>query len=158
MSSDDPIDPLEFFNSLNQKKDAQVAPDPTAFPGKTAPKNRGKTHKQAHVLLDTLPFQEYLVGGVAQRFYTIGALAQALNRKPVTIRSWESKGWIPSASFRTPPPRKEQIPGKSVKGKRLYSEAQVVFLMEAAVAYGLSDPVPDWAGFRSHIKTNYPNH
>lgn len=83
----------------------------------------------------------------------------ALNRKPVTIRSWESKGWLPSASFRTPPPRSEQIPGKAVKGRRLYSEAQIVFLVEAAITYAIDDPVkPDWVGFRKHIEDNYPRH
>ena len=80
-----------------------------------------------------------------------------LNRKPVTIRSWEAKGWIPPASFRTPAPKSEQIPGKAVKGRRLYSEAQIVFLVEAAMAYAIDDPdSPDWKGFRKHIADNYP--
>jgi len=154
-TGDNSTDPLDFFNSLSSARDAQQAPDPKAFPGKTAPKNRGP-RKAINSWLDHLPFSEYSVGGVIKRFYTVGALASALERKPVTIRSWEQKGWLPPASFRTPAPRKEQIPGRPLKGRRLYSEAQVVFLVEAAVTYNLASPDPDWDGFRTHIQNHYP--
>jgi len=86
-------------------------------------------------------------------------LASALNRKPVTIRSWEAKGWIPPASFRTPAPRSEQIPGKAVRGRRLYSEAQIVFIVEAAMQFKIDDPNHnDWNGFRKQIAEHYPKH
>ena len=148
-------DPLDIFNRLAGEVVEDDGPD---YPGKVAPKNRGGHPRTAtHNWLESLPSHEYTVNGIKKRFYTIGALASALNRKPVTIRSWESKGWLPSASFRTPPPRSEQIPGKAVKGRRLYSEAQIVFLVEAAMQYALNDQHnQDWAGFRKHIADNYP--
>jgi hypothetical protein len=151
-------DPLDLFNSLASRRGDDD--DGKDYPGNAAPRNRGQViDKPTHEWLTTLPSHEYTVGGVPKRFYTIGALSMALNRKPVTIRSWESKGWLPPASFRTPPPRSEQIPGKAVKGRRLYSEAQIVFLVEAAITYAIDDPVkPDWVGFRKHITEQYPKH
>lgn len=146
-------DPLDMFNSIGE----DTGPD---YPGKRTPKNRGKVlDTPSHEWLNDLQSYEYSVGGAVKRFYTIGSLAQALNRSAVTIRSWEDKGWLPAASFRTPPPRKEQIPGKALKGRRLYSEAQVVFLVEAAITFRIDDPYsPDWAGFRKHIANHYPKH
>lgn len=144
-------DPLDLFNSTPT----------TDYPGKTAPKNRGKssTSFANHEWLKDLEYDEYLVGGVAKRFYRIGALSRAVMRQPVTIRSWESKGWLPPASFRTPPPNGDQIPGKATKGRRLYTEAQVVFLVESVIEYNINDPkLADWVGFRSHIAKNYPTH
>lgn len=157
-SKNESIDPLDYFNAITDKKAHAHDPDPEAFPGKTPPRNRGNNAQAVHSWLDTLPFQEYLVGGVPKRFYTIGALAQALNRKPVTIRSWESKGWIPPASFRTPPPKSSQLPERPSKGRRLYSESQIVFLVEASMVFDISGLNPNWEGFRDHINQHYPNH
>lgn len=152
-------DPLAVFNEIKSKRQQQIDDGPD-YPGNIAPRNRsnGVVHT-SHDWLNSLKATEYSVGGVVKRFYSIGALATALNRKPVTIRSWESKGWIPPASFRTPAPQGEQLPGKALKGRRLYSESQLVFLVEAAIAYAIDDPVkPDWAGFRKVIADNYPKH
>jgi hypothetical protein len=155
-------DPLDLFNAIISEKEAeqQSAQDGPDFPGKTAPRNRGKViDNVTHEWLNGLKYQEYAVKGVTRKFYTVGALASALNRKPVTIRSWEAKGWIPPASFRTPAPRSEQIPGKAVKGRRLYSEAQIVFIVEAAMQFNIDDPHQnDWDGFRKHIAEKYPTH
>lgn len=152
-------DPLDLFNDITSKIGQHMEDGPD-FPGSRSPKNRGKVlDSSQHEWLQYIKSYEYLVNGQARRFYTIGSLAEALNRKPVTIRSWESKGWIPPASFRTPTPRGDTIPGKQVRGRRLYSEAQIVFLVEAAIAYSIDDPIsPDWKGFRKHIAENYPKH
>jgi hypothetical protein len=61
-----------------------------------------------------------MVGGAEHEFFTIGQLAQALNRKPVTIRSWESNGVIPKARYRDQHKR------------RLYSRRQVEGLCQIA--------------------------
>jgi hypothetical protein len=55
------------------------------------------------------------VKGVETEFFTVGALAEAINRRPVTIRSWEQKGIIPKARYRTG----GEMP------RRLYTRAQV---------------------------------
>jgi hypothetical protein len=155
-------DPLDLFNEgfdIKSRRQVQKESD-IKYPGKTPPKNRDTPiDKASHEWLNGLPFQVYSVGGVEKKFYSIGALAYALGRKPVTIRAWESKGWIPPATFRTPAPRKEQIPGAELKGRRLYSEAQIVFLVETAIACGINDQKhSDWNRFRKEIANNYPKH
>jgi hypothetical protein len=155
-------DPLDLFNEgfdIKSRRQVQKESD-VEYPGKTPPKNRSTPIDRAtNEWLTGLPFQIYSVGGVEKKFYTIGSLASALGRKPVTIRAWESKGWIPSATFRTPAPRKEQIPGTEAKGRRLYSEAQIVFLVETAIACRLNDQRnADWKRFRKEIADNYPKH
>lgn len=72
----------------------------------------------------------YNVGGVPTEFYTIGQVARALNRSPVTIRKWERLGWIPVAAFRSPARQK-------VKTNRLYSRAQLEAMVQIAWEEGL---------------------
>lgn len=141
-------DPLDMFNSL---------PD---FPGKTLPKNR-KVQTRDSLLEDRFNGAKskiMRVNGVDRQFFTVGELAKALNRKPVTIRMWETKGWLPKAKYRTPAPKAEQIPGKALKGRRLYSLEQVEFLITALSRYEIDDPAKaNWVGFRQHIKNQWPN-
>lgn len=133
--------------------------DPQTYPGPVPPKQVVQPlDTETPSWLVSLPSQEWLVNGTTRKFYTIGVLASVLQRAPTTIRSWESKGWIPPASFRAPAPRKEQIPGKTPKGRRLYSESQVTFLYEAYQRFNLADPKrADWASFRRHVKKSYPS-
>jgi hypothetical protein len=162
MTTDEGVDPLDLFNDLSldiqSRRQKHIEEQEQDFPGKTSPKNRGsRLDNPSHEWLHSLTSKEFSVGGVATKFYGIGALAAALGRKPVTIRSWESKGWIPQASFRTPAPKSEQVPGKAVKGRRLYSEAQLVFLVEAAMQFAIDDPKePNWDGFRRYVAEHYP--
>lgn len=72
----------------------------------------------------------YLINGVETEFYTIGQVAKALNRSPVTIRKWERLGWIPIASFRSPARQK-------IKTNRLYSRAQLEAMVRIAWEEGL---------------------
>jgi hypothetical protein len=143
-----PRDPLDLFNDL---------PD---FPGKTPPKNRS-TKKSDNRLEDRFNGAKgkvFRVGGEERMFFSVGELAKCLNRKPVTIRMWEQQGWIPKATYRTPTPRGEQIPGKTLKGRRLYSLEQVEFLMDALEHFKIDDPnKANWDGFRKHIKNQWPN-
>lgn len=78
-----------------------------------------------------------LVGGVRTEFFTIGHLAAALDRKPVTIRSWEDKGWLPGSGYRTRPPVGEQVPDRPVKGRRLYTRRQIEIVIDAAADCGV---------------------
>lgn len=66
-------------------------------------------------------------------FYTVGELARALNRKPVTIRKWEADGVIPKATFIAPSSDKR---GK----RRLYTEDQIAGLVRIAKEEGLLEP------------------
>jgi hypothetical protein len=139
-------DPLDVFFGK---------PEKAPYPGSLPPKNRIERNVDSPI--DDLPSREYLIDGAPAKFYTVGALAKALGRSPVTIRSWEAKGWLPAASFRSPPPRSQQIPGKESRGARLYSRHQLEFLVDAFYHFRL-DQVKghDWPGFRQHIQDNYP--
>lgn len=60
----------------------------------------------------------YRVDGVDKEFYTIGALAEAVNKQPVTIRMWIDKGYMPDTRFRTPKVGEQ-------KGRRLWTRKQI---------------------------------
>lgn len=129
------------------------------WPGNTPPKNRQgvKRAPQATDRFNGARSKVYRIKGVDREFFTVGELARALQRKPVTVRSWENRGWIPRVKYRTPAPAGTQIPGKPTKGRRLYSLEQVEFLVEAVDKYRINDPKKaDWDGFREHIRVNWP--
>lgn len=130
------------------------------YPGNTPPRNRGKEPEpeEEEDWLADAPYREFLVEGVLRRFYTVGALASILERSSVTIRSWEAKGWLPRAKYRSPPPVKEQIPGREPIGRRLYTQEQVECVIDAFRRYVNAPKKPDWEGFRTYIQDNYPTH
>ena len=68
-----------------------------------------------------------MVGGEEHEFFTIGALAEALNRQAVTIRKWEERGVIPKARYRS---------GGKVS-RRLYSRRQVEGLVLLCAKHGI---------------------
>lgn len=70
------------------------------------------------------------VAGVEREFYSIGALARALNREVQTIRLWERRGYLPDAVYRAPGRKKD----------RLYTRLQIVGLHALATEEGLMDP------------------
>lgn len=70
----------------------------------------------------------YLVIGDTS-YYTIGALARALDRKPSTIREWERDEIIPKA-FET---NKSSRNGR----RRLYTRKQILLLRQLAGEYGI---------------------
>ena len=129
------------------------------FPGKKQPKNRPEAQLQSSVLNDRYngaKGKDYIINGVRQTFYSIGEVSKALGKKPVTIRMWESKGWIPKPSFRTPTPKSEQIPGRVLKGRRLYSQDQLDTLIDGVQRFGIAEYYSgDWGGFINYIKDNW---
>jgi hypothetical protein len=54
-------------------------------------------------------------------FFTIGALAKALGRRPNTIRDWIRMGWIPHNTFSTPP----ILGTRGDAGRRLWTRRQI---------------------------------
>jgi hypothetical protein len=79
-------------------------------------------------------------------FFTIGALAEALNRNPVTIRSWEQKRWFPPASYREEAPPTANLAGRVAKGRRLYSREQIEAAIAAAKVAKVYDPADSRTG------------
>lgn len=139
-------DPLDLMGDL---------PD---WPGNTPPKNRPNSPKKSPVeRYNGAKPKIYLISGVDKELFTVGQLAKALGRKAITIRMWENQGWIPKATYRTPAPSGQQIPGKSSKGRRLYTIEQLELLLEAAKRFRIDEPKHgDWDGFKQHIKNNWP--
>jgi hypothetical protein len=67
------------------------------------------------------------LNGVETELFTIGALAQALEKQIVTIRLWEKKGYIPIAPYRL---RSKELNGKKVKGNRVYTRELIEITIE----------------------------
>lgn len=74
------------------------------------------------------------IKGVETELFTIGALAQALEKKIVTIRLWEKKGYIPGAPYRL---RSKSLNGKKVSGNRVYTRELVQIAIEEFDRRGL---------------------
>lgn len=66
------------------------------------------------------------LGGKETEVFTIGALAQALEKTIVTIRLWERKGYIPRAPYRL---RSKTLKGQKTGGNRVYTRE----LIESAI-------------------------
>lgn len=121
-----PRDGLEAFEDIAQEY----------FPGSTRPivrhQNRPeeKTHK-THIDgdWDDKP-RIYVVNGEKREFFTVGHLAVALQRRPVTIRKWEKEGWVPKPTFR--------VPSADPRGaRRLYTREQVEGMIRIAAEEGI---------------------
>lgn len=95
------------------------------YPGRRVPVNRS----------EPLPIEEpqgwdsdpvvYKFKGADREFFTISHFAAALGKAPVTIRSWENKGLMPRTPYRSPRPKGDSLPGKTAKGKRLWTREQI---------------------------------
>ena len=103
------------------------------YPGKRPPVNRPNTTKASAPDPDPWDAKPaiYIHNGQSAEFFTIGHLAKALNRSPVTIRSWEKKGLLPKSLYRSPAPKVSTINGPP-KGKRLWTRAQIEGLLQIA--------------------------
>lgn len=66
------------------------------------------------------------LGGREMEFFTISALADALEKSLVTVRLWERKGYIPRAPYRL---KAKTLNGKKVGGNRVYTRPMI----EAAI-------------------------
>ena len=125
------------------------------WPGGKPPKNRGPKREVGSEEYNGAKPKAYRINGKDIQMFTVGKLALAVNRKAVTIRSWEKQGIIPRATYRTPPPSGQQLPGKPPKGRRLYSQDQVDLILDAINTYHIGTKIPNWVGFSHHIQTHW---
>lgn len=156
MSSDRIADMFERAVALN-KSASDASDDDKDYPGNTPPRNRpgGELYDEERALRSGLKPTVYKVGGVDRTFYTIASVAAIFDRKPVTIRSWEDKGILPKPKFRTPTPKRSTI--GEAKGRRLYTQNQVDFMLDLAKRFNMREPRnADWDGFRKAMR-DYPN-
>lgn len=78
-----------------------------------------------------------LVSGLEVEFFSIGQLAAALNRQPVTIRAWENEGVLPTSGW-TKPGRDRDPRGR----RRLWTRPQVEGIWRIARDEGVLEPGP----------------
>jgi hypothetical protein len=86
------------------------------------------------------------VHGKSIEMFTIGALAQAIGKSEGTIRTYQSKGYLPNTPYRLPT---QMVNGAPRAGRRLFTRSMV----EAAVtAFGKRDlidaPRVEWKHHR----------
>ena len=74
----------------------------------------------------------YRVNGKDTQLFAIGALAKALGRQVVTVRSWERRGWLPAPVLRSP--------GEGAMQHRLYSRAFIEGVVRIATEENLMKP------------------
>jgi hypothetical protein len=84
---------------------------------------------------DAHPFKKPLPNGKEIELFTIGALAMAVDRPVITIRSWMKEGYIPQAPYRLP--GKKDKNGKQTSGRRLWSRAMIEDLVKTLEKNGL---------------------
>lgn len=129
--------------------------DSERYPGGRAPRREAPPSPKLDLATDwdskpTIKIHK----GEEREFFTIGDLATALGREPVTIRSWEDKGYLPKSRYRGPAPKKG-IPGKEVKGRRLYTRQQIEIVIAAAIESGVAGPNalyrPNWKKFTKTV-------
>ena len=74
------------------------------------------------------------LGGKETEVFTIGALAQALEKSIVSVRLWERKGYIPRAPYRL---RSKTLKGQKTGGNRVYTRALIESAVEEFAKRGL---------------------
>lgn len=74
----------------------------------------------------------YKKNGVDTEFFTVGHLAAAMNRKPLTIRQWERKGIIPKSTY-----QRAGRNGSQHGRRRLYTRPQIEGMIQIAGEEGL---------------------
>ena len=110
----------EFYPGSKRKRTAPVVKEP-------------EVTLDAH--WDSRPYKKPLPNGIELEMFTIGALAAALGRPVITIRTWIKEGYLPQSPYRLP--TKKNVNGEDHKGRRLYSRAMVEKAIELFTSAGL---------------------
>jgi hypothetical protein len=117
MTSDEEVEALaEQYYPGSKRKIDRTAPKPS---------------KATQVGWDAKP-RTYKINGVDTEFFTVGHLAMAMNRKPLTIRQWERKGIIPKSTY-----QRAGRNGSQHGRRRLYTRPQIEGMIQIADEEGL---------------------
>jgi hypothetical protein len=93
---------------------------------------------------DAKPKTITMPNGTDMEMFGIGALAAALGRPIITIRTWIKEGYIPSAPYRLP--TKKTRYGGDRPGNRLYSRAMIETAIELFSKFDVLETKRiDWA-------------
>jgi hypothetical protein len=116
-------DPLRNFEDLEQP-----------YPGRRKPV--GRTPAKETAADDTPVWDDhpayYVVDGERREFFYIGALAKAIGYSVQAIRLWETGGLMPNTPYRSPRTKAPVAGGRSDKGKRLWTRAQIEGILKLA--------------------------
>jgi hypothetical protein len=120
---------LKAFAGLDKAPGSkQPRREPTALSEKRRKKILGESNGW-----DANPIVK-VVQGVETELFTISALAEALEKKVVTIRLWEKNGYIPGAPYRL---RSKSLNGQKVSGNRVYKRELIEIAVEEFARRGL---------------------
>ena len=120
------------------------------YPGRRKPvnRNKAKVEKPEPVVWDDKPAY-YLINGEKHEFFLISHLAKALSYSVQSIRAWEAQGLLPRTPYRSPRTKTPVAAGRSNKGKRLWTRAQVEGILRIAnkhqVILNKKPPTPSFA-------------
>lgn len=125
--SDDIID--EMFSAVDQY-----------YPGskrkrKAVEEKYAKVEQPESPEWDSRVYKKTLPTGKDVEMFTLGSLAQALGRPIITLRLWETMGYLPSAPYRLSD--KIDKHGDIRKGRKLYSRAMVEAAVEIFTRHGI---------------------
>lgn len=117
----------EEFQKID--KTPQYYPGSTTKISKNSPVNTASFSSALDPSWDSHP-RVYKLGGKETDFFSLGDLAKALGRKPVTLRKWESQGVIPKSTY--------QRPSEDPRGRRrLYTRPQIEGIVRIAREEGI---------------------
>lgn len=119
------------------------------YPGsKRKRKEPIKTKEKVTTAWEDKAFIKLLPNGESVEMYTVGSLANALNRSVKTIRYWITHNQIPVSPYRLPSVTGPN--GKEYAGRRLYSKRMVEAAVEIFESAGLmSVDRVDWTVHRN---------
>lgn len=122
----------DFFSSLDED-------DSVTYPGSRHPRRPKPEPEEITEDSWQLRLVQYkTVRGRRMALYPIGALAEALNRTPFTIRRWTRLGFIPHAPYRLPGTTRPSD-GVHIAGRRLYTREMIESLVVLFRERGLLD-------------------
>jgi hypothetical protein len=132
--------------------DSVIADLDNFYPGSKRKRRITEVPKvKEEVSWDANPQIKPLPNGKDIELFTVGALAQALNRPFITIRTWNQKGYLPTSPYRLP--TKPNKNGEEHKGRRLYSRAMIEATVALFAQFGvLHVSRIDWSTHRQLTK------
>jgi len=96
---------------------------------------------------DSRPYIKPLNGKDVE-FFTLGALAEALGRPIITVRTWIANGYMPVSTYRLPDVIDKN--GDTRKGRWLYTRDMITTAVEIFAAHGLLDSVRiEWSSYKN---------
>ena len=103
-----------------------------------------KPEVEAAVGWDSRPYIKTMPNGKDVEMFTLGALADALGRPIITVRTWMKQGHLPVSPYRLPAQLDKH--GQMRQGRRLYTRPMIEAAIQVFRSSGILDVVRvNWA-------------